>query len=78
MKKKTKKFGWCIIIYGFSGVGKSTISKKIKKNVEKKIGKTIILDGDGLRNFFKSIGVEFGYKKKDRDKSTLNYKFNLF
>ena len=63
MKKKIKKFGWCIIVYGFSGAGKTEISKKIKNEIEKKIGKTILLDGDNLRNFFKKIGLKFGYKK---------------
>ena len=71
MKKKIKKFGWCIIVYGFSGAGKTEISKKIKNEIEKKIGKTILHDGDNLRNFFKKIGLKFGYKKKDRDKSVI-------
>ena len=71
MKKKNKNSGWCIIIYGFSGAGKSEISKKIKNNIEKIIGKTIIFDGDEIRTFFAKIGLEFGYTKKDRDKTVI-------
>ena len=71
MKKKNKKAGWCIIIYGFSGAGKTTISQKIKNNVEKLIGKTVLIDGDELRNFFSKIGMNFGYSKKERDKSVV-------
>ena len=69
MRKKNPKCGWCIIIYGFSGAGKTDISKKIKKNIENLIGTTILLDGDNLRNFFKRIKVNFGYTKKERDRS---------
>ena len=35
MKKKNKQVGWCIIVYGFSGAGKTAISKKIKKKLKK-------------------------------------------
>ena len=48
MKKKAK--GKCIIIFGLSGSGKSTISKLIHKDIEKKIGKTVILDGNEVRD----------------------------
>ena len=69
MKKKNSKYGWCIVIYGFSGAGKTHISKKIKRKIENIIGKTILLDGDYLRNFFKRIKINFGYTKKERDRS---------
>tara|TARA_Y100000591_G_scaffold331974_1_gene367647 strand:+ start:72 stop:611 length:540 start_codon:yes stop_codon:yes gene_type:complete len=71
MKKKNKKYGWCIIIYGFSGSGKSGISRKIKKDIEKMIGTSILLDGDDLRTFFKKIGISFGFSKKERDRSVV-------
>ncbi len=71
MKKKNLKHGWCIIIYGFSGAGKTDISIKIEKKIEKLLGKTILLDGDYLRNFFKKLKIGFGYTKKERDKSVL-------
>lgn len=66
--RKSDNFGLCIIIEGFSGSGKSTLSKLLKKKIEKKIGKTIIFDGDNLRKFFKSINFKIGYSKKDRGK----------
>ena len=53
MKKKNSKYGWCIVIYGFSGAGKIHISKKIKRKIENIIGTTILLDGINLRIFFK-------------------------
>ena len=65
-KKKDKKRGWCIQIEGLSGSGKTSLSTKIKSKVEKLIGKTIILDGDNCRSFFKSVGYKDGYTKKDR------------
>tara|TARA_B100000003_G_C10784944_1_gene312456 strand:+ start:38 stop:580 length:543 start_codon:yes stop_codon:yes gene_type:complete len=67
-KKKLKNYGWCFIIEGFSGSGKTSISKIIHNKIEKKFGKTIILDGDYLRKFFSSINFKIGYKKKYRGK----------
>ena len=37
---------------GLSGVGKTTISKKLIKLIEKKFGKTIVINGDDLRKIF--------------------------
>ena len=65
--KKTK----CIIIFGLSGSGKSSISKIIYQDLEKKIGKTILIDGDNLRMLFKNLGLHFGYTKKERTRSIL-------
>jgi adenylylsulfate kinase-like enzyme len=67
--KKNKNF--CIIIFGLSGSGKSTLSNMIHKKIEKKIGKTALLDGDNFRNFLKQLGFKFGYKKKERSKSAI-------
>jgi adenylylsulfate kinase-like enzyme len=67
--KKNKNF--CIIIFGLSGSGKSTLSSMIHKKIEKKIGKTALLDGDKFRKFLKQLGFNFGYKKKDRSKSAI-------
>ena len=66
LKKKDKKKGWCIQIEGLSGSGKTTLSIKIKSKVEKLIGRTVILDGDSCRSFFKLAGYKGGYTKKDR------------
>jgi len=64
--KKNKNHGWCIIIEGLSGSGKTSISKKILTPINKKIGKTIFLDGDAVREFLLSIKFKMGYKKRDR------------
>lgn len=69
--KKTKNVGWVFIIEGFAGSGKSSLSKKILNPINKKIGKTILIDGDDLRNFFKSINKKFGYSKSERSKSAI-------
>lgn len=66
--KKTIK-GKCIIIFGLSGSGKSTISKLIHKDVQKKIGKTVILDGNETRDLFILLGKKFGFQKKERAKT---------
>ena len=77
MKKKKKNVGWCFIIYGFSGAGKSEIAKEIKNKIQKKIGRTILIDGDGLRDLFKKIGLKYGYTRKERDKAVVP-KIELF
>ena len=71
MIKKNPKSGWCIIIYGYAGAGKTVISKKIKSKIEKKIGKCLLLDGEDLRNYYAKIGMKFGYRKIDRDKTVI-------
>ena len=80
LKKKDKKRGWCIQIEGYSGSGKTSLSIKIKSKVEKLIGKTIILDGDNCRSFFKSFGYKVGYTKKDRTQGSYSRSelINLF
>ncbi len=67
--KKNKNF--CIIIFGLSGSGKSTLSNMIHKKIEKKIGKTALLDGDNFRKFLKQLGFRFGYKKNERSRSAI-------
>jgi adenylylsulfate kinase-like enzyme len=67
--KKNKNF--CIIIFGLSGSGKSTFSNMIHKKIEKKIGKTALLDGDNFRKFLKQLGFRFGYKKNERSRSAI-------
>lgn len=47
--KLNKKKGIVIWITGISGSGKTTISKLIHKDFEKKYGKTLIFQGDELR-----------------------------
>jgi len=67
MKKKTNKNkGIVFWIEGFSGSGKSTISKSILKKIEKKFGKTVVLSGDHLRKLFSRNK----FSKKERTKNS--------
>ncbi len=67
MKKKIGKVFW---IEGYSGSGKTTISKLIQNDLSKMFGTTIILSGDVLRKFLDKKG----YSKKDRINNS--YKFS--
>ncbi len=61
-----KKDGIVFWIEGFSGSGKTSISKNIQKDISKLFGTTIILSGDVLRKFFDKNG----YSKKERIKNS--------
>jgi len=63
MKHKKGIVFW---IEGFSGSGKTSISKNIQKDISKLFGTTIILSGDILRKFFDKNG----YSKKERIKNS--------
>ncbi len=53
MKRKfSRKKGILFWITGFSGSGKSEIGYKIKKKIENKFGKTLVISGDNFRNSF--------------------------
>ena len=55
MKKKikiNKKKGIVFWVTGLSGVGKTTISKKLQLLLKKKFGKTVLINGDDLRLIF--------------------------
>ena len=67
--KLKKKFGIVFWIEGFSGSGKSALSKSIFKFIYKKFGPTIILSGDVLRKFFDKKG----YTKKDRINNSFKF-----
>lgn len=75
-----KKKAVCIIIFGLSGAGKSTLSELIFNKVQKKIGKTVLLDGNEIRDFFSSVGQNHGFSKKERTKTAkpVLHLINLF
>ena len=55
MKKKikiNKNKGIVFWVTGLSGVGKTTISKKLQPLLNKKFGKTVLINGDDLRLIF--------------------------
>ena len=69
MKKNNNNSGWCIIIYGFRDQEKHKFLKnKIKSRVYQV---KIIFDGDEVRDFFSKVGLKFGYKLSDRDKTVI-------
>ncbi len=75
IKKFNKKKGILIWITGLSGSGKSSIAKKIYPTVIKKIGPTILINGDDLRKSFKL----YGYSSNDRVENALKFSklFNI-
>ena len=50
--KKVKNKGIVFWITGLSGSGKTQIGKKIKKDIIKNYGPTILFSGDDIRNIF--------------------------
>lgn len=67
MKKNNK--GILFWITGFSGSGKTQISKKIHSRIKKSYGPTILLSGDDIRKIFKLKG----YTYKDRYEVVMKY-----
>ena len=60
MKKKiNKNKGILFWVTGLSGSGKTTISKKIKKDISKNYGPTIVVSGDDLRQIFNLKGYSY-------------------
>ena len=71
-KKKiinNNKQGIVFWLTGYSGSGKTEISKLLYKKIEKKFGKTVRLSGDDLRILLNLNG----YTKKERKKISLKY-----
>ena len=64
MKKYNKNKGILFWITGLSGSGKTTIAKKIKKDISKMYGPTIMISGDDIRGIFKLKGYEYSDKKR--------------
>tara|TARA_B100000780_G_scaffold274197_1_gene238857 strand:- start:511 stop:1047 length:537 start_codon:yes stop_codon:yes gene_type:complete len=59
MKKINKKKGILFWITGLSGAGKTTIGIKIKNDISKKYGPTLMISGDNIRNIFDLKGYEY-------------------
>lgn len=54
---------YLIWITGLSGSGKTTIGKKVFKNIKEKHPNTVFLDGDAFREI---VGNDLGHNPKDR------------
>ena len=67
--KLNKNHGILFWITGLSGSGKSEISKKIRAQIRKNYGKTIVLSGDDIRNIFNLKG----YSYQERLTTVLKY-----
>ena len=62
--KINKNEGILFWITGISGSGKTTIGKKIHKEIKKKYGPTVMISGDDLRNIFQIKKYDFNDRKK--------------
>ena len=67
--KLDKKKGIVFWITGLSGSGKSTVAKNIQKNISKNYGKSVLINGDKLRDIFKIKG----YSRKERLNIGISY-----
>lgn len=71
-RKFNKKKGILFWVTGLSGSGKTSISKKILKDINQNFGPTILVSGDDLRKIF-------GFKKYDaKSRIVLSRKFCKF
>lgn len=67
--KKYKNKGILFWVTGFSGSGKTKVSKKIYPNLKKIYGPTVLFSGDDIRRIFKLRG----YSPKDRFEIVMKY-----
>ena len=71
MKLKKKK-GILFWVTGLPGSGKTAVATKIKNDIQKLYGPTIVVSGDNLRKIF-------GFNKyTSQERITLSRKFNNF
>ena len=81
--KFTNNKGILFWVTGLSGSGKTTISKKIKNEITKMYGPTVLFSGDDLRKIFKfnkynyKARLEYGKKYCNFAKFVTNQKINL-
>jgi adenylylsulfate kinase-like enzyme len=59
VKKINKKKGILFWITGLSGAGKTMLGKKIKKDISKIYGPTLMISGDDIREIFNLKGYEY-------------------
>ena len=59
MKSKNKNKGILFWITGLSGTGKTTLGKKIHKDISKIYGPTIMVSGDDIRKIFTLKGYNY-------------------
>ena len=69
MMKKNNSKGILFWVTGFSGSGKTKISKKIYKKLKKIYGPTVLFSGDDIRRIFKLRG----YSPKERFETVMKY-----
>jgi len=67
--KLKKNYGILFWITGLSGSGKTSIAKKIVNKIRKKYGKTLVFNGDEIRNIFNLKG----YSYEERLETVLKY-----
>ena len=69
MMKKNNSKGILFWVTGFSGSGKTKISKKIDTKLKKIYGPTVLFSGDDIRRIFKLRG----YSPKERFETVMKY-----
>ncbi len=74
-KKINKKKGILFWITGLSGSGKTSLAKKIKKDISKKYGPTIVISGDNLRSIFRLNKYDYKSRLSNMQKFTKFSKF---
>jgi len=72
MKNINKKKSILFWITGLSGAGKTSIGNKIKKDISKIYGPTLIISGDNLRSIFGLKGYDY------QDRLIILRKYNKF
>ena len=74
-KKINKKKGILFWITGLSGSGKTSLAKKIKNEISKNYGPTIVISGDNLRKIFKLKKYDYKSRFENMKKFTKFSKF---
>ena len=75
MKKINKKKGILFWVTGLSGSGKTTLGNKIKKDIAKIYGPTLMVSGDDIRSIFNLKGYDYNERLKILKKYTKFVKY---